>query len=112
MTPHPLYRAPGSDGTDRQAAYRELFRCELEAGVVDAIRHATNGNFALGDEHFGDQVAQALGRRVQPGTSGRPRKTPEPESVGLFCDGKTVACSLFPWCRIFLHRSAQKIISH
>ncbi|MBP9228013.1 MAG: hypothetical protein KBF41_07890, partial [Azonexus sp.] len=65
MTPHPLYRAPGADGTDRQAAYRELFRCELEAGVVDAIRQATNRNFALGDERFGDQIAQAWGRRVR-----------------------------------------------
>ena len=33
-------------------AYRELFRYELDPGVVDAIRKATNGNFALGDPRF------------------------------------------------------------
>jgi putative transposase len=32
---------------ERQQAYRELFRDELEAGVVDEIRRATNGNFVL-----------------------------------------------------------------
>jgi len=84
VTPHPLYLALGADATCRQAAYRELFRHELEPGVVDAIRQATNGNFALGDDRFGEQIAQALGRRVQPGKPGRPRKMPEAESEKLF----------------------------
>lgn len=84
VTPHPLYLALGADALGRQIAYRELFRNELEQGVVDAIRQATNGNFALGDVRFGEQIAQALGRRVLPGKSGRPRKSPAPESGALF----------------------------
>lgn len=83
LTPHPLYLALGTDASARQLAYRELFRFELEPGLVDAIRQATNGNFALGDSRFGEQIAQALGRRVQPGKSGRPRKVREAESEAL-----------------------------
>jgi putative transposase len=52
VRPHPLYAALGADATSRQAAYRELFRYELEPGLVDEIRRATNGNFALGDARF------------------------------------------------------------
>lgn len=84
LTTHPLYLALDANAEGRQAAYRELFRHELEPGAVDAIRQATNGNFALGDERFGEQIAQALGRRVQPGKSGRPRKALEPESGDVF----------------------------
>ncbi|MFZ4535468.1 hypothetical protein [Propionivibrio sp.] len=51
---------------------------------MNEIRRATNGNFALGDTRFGEQIAKVLGRRVQPGKAGRPRKTPEPESGDLF----------------------------
>ena len=74
LTPHPLYLALGADGTEREVAYRELFRHELEPGLVDAIRKATNGNFALGDERFGAHIAHTLGRRAQPGKAGRPSK--------------------------------------
>jgi putative transposase len=84
LTPHPLYDALGTDAASRQAAYRELFRHELEAGLVDEIRRATNGNFALGNEGFAAQVTAALGRRAVPGKSGRPRRMQEPESGDLF----------------------------
>ena len=52
--------------------------------MVDEIRRATNGNFALGNERFAEQVAAALGRRVVPGRSGRPRKAVEVESGEMF----------------------------
>ncbi|MDT0499327.1 hypothetical protein RM530_18470, partial [Algiphilus sp. W345] len=84
VTPHPLYTALGTDESARLTAYRELFRYELEPGVVDEIRRATNGNFALGNERFAAQVSSALGRRAAPGKSGRPRQRPEPDSGGLF----------------------------
>ena len=74
VTPHPLYEALGANAAARQAVYRELFRHELEPGLVDEIRRATNGNFALGDERFAAQVATALGVRAVPGKAGRPRK--------------------------------------
>ena len=74
VVPHPLYEALGAEPEGRRQAYRELFRYELEPGLVDAIRKATNGNFALDDARFSEQIAQALGRRALPGRSGRPRK--------------------------------------
>jgi putative transposase len=64
ITPHPLYVSLGADAGARQAAYRELFRHELDPGVVDEIRHATNGNFALGNARFAEQIAGMVGRRV------------------------------------------------
>lgn len=72
ISPHPLYHALGGAGEERQIAYRELFRYELDPGVVDAIRQATNGNFALGNSRFAEDISRALGRRVVPGVSGRP----------------------------------------
>ena len=80
LKPHPLYEALGIDAAARQAAYRELFRYELEPGLVDEIRRATNGNYALGNEHFAAQVSSTLGRRSTPGKSGRPRKILESEA--------------------------------
>lgn len=83
---HALYEGLGLDATSRQAAYRELFRYELEPGLVDQIRRATNRNFALGGERFAADAAATLGRRVLPGKSGRPRKMATPESGKLFAD--------------------------
>ena len=93
VQPHALYLALGQTAADRQAAYRELFRYALEPGLVDEIRKATNGNFALGDARFGEQIASALGRRALPGKSGRPRKQLKPPQTSCF--EKNVACPLF-----------------
>ncbi|MDP3480899.1 MAG: transposase [Desulfoprunum sp.] len=76
---HPVYMGLGRTDTDRQTAYRELFRHELEPGVIDDIRKATNGNYALGSERFKKEISEVAGRRATPGKSGRPRKKPEPE---------------------------------
>lgn len=84
VTPHPVYRALGADAASRQAAYRELFRYELDPGLVEEIRRATTGNFALGDARFAEQITTALGRRAMPGKSGRPRKVAQPETGDLF----------------------------
>jgi len=84
LTPHEAYLALGVTEPMRQAAYRELFHSELEPALVEQIRTASNGNFALGNARFAAQTAAALGRRVTPGKPGRPRKPPEPESGDLF----------------------------
>lgn len=73
ITPHVLYNALGLDVASRQAAYRELFRAQLDIGLVDEIRKATNSNYALGNTFFTTQIAEALGRRVTAGKAGRPR---------------------------------------
>jgi putative transposase len=74
ITSHLLYNALGENAEKRQAAYRELFRYSLDAGLVDEIRKATNSNYALGNETFCNQIAVALGRRVTAGKSGRPKR--------------------------------------
>jgi putative transposase len=86
LTQQPLYEALGSDKKTRQSAYRELFRHQLDPGMVDQIRAATNGNYALGSSQFQAQVTAALGRRVTPGKSGRPRKRKAPETQDLFSE--------------------------
>ncbi len=70
---HALYQALGLDARSRQAAYRELFRYQLDIGVVDEIRKATNGNYALGNALFVQQIEDALGRRVTAVKAGRPK---------------------------------------
>ncbi len=87
LTHHPLYTALGSDDEARQAAYRDLFRYKLGPGTVEEIRAATNGNHAPGSSQLQAQVAAALGRRVTPEKSGRPRKSKEPQSPDLFGGG-------------------------
>lgn len=77
VKPHTLYDHLGPDPASRQAAYRELFRYQLDPGLVDEIRQATNGNVVLGNARFGEEVAGLLGRRVTRGKAGRPRKTQE-----------------------------------
>ena len=75
---HEVYAGLGFDAASRQAAYRELFHYELEPGLVDEIRRATNGNHALGSALLCEQIAASLGQ------SGRPRKPTEPVSGKLF----------------------------
>jgi putative transposase len=71
---HACYQALAPDAGNRQAAYRALFRHQLDDGLVDEIRSATNGNYVLGTSRFQDEVANALGRRVTRGRAGRPKK--------------------------------------
>jgi putative transposase len=71
---HPLYRALGRTAAERQAAYRALFRGGLDEAFVEALRHATNGGWALGGERFKRGISAALGRRVAPLPLGRPAK--------------------------------------
>lgn len=79
VSQHPLYLSLGQTDEERQVAYRELFRYELEPGVLDEIREATNGNFALGTSRFKEEISTMLGRRITPGKAGRPRKKFIPE---------------------------------
>jgi len=84
LSPHESYRALGADEQGRQTAYRELFRYQIDPGLVDEIREATNGNYVLGSSRFQEQVAKALGRRVVRGRSGRPKKEIDTATDDLF----------------------------
>jgi putative transposase len=83
------YRALGADEQGRQAAYREIFRYQLDPGLVDEIRKVTNGNFALGSYRFQEQVAKALGCRGVRGQSGRPKKEVDHAKGDLFGSGRS-----------------------
>jgi putative transposase len=51
----------------RRAAYRALFKARLDPNLLASIRHATNGNFVLGNKRFETEIARMLRRRVTPG---------------------------------------------
>lgn len=75
LSPHQLYSDMGRDEGERQRVYRALFDEVLAPERVNQLRKATNGNFAHGDQAFTQRAAAALGRRVEPHTAGRPRKS-------------------------------------
>lgn len=77
IKPHALYQALGEAGRARAETYRELFRHQLDPGLVDQIRSATNGNYALGSSRFTAEVERVLGRRVTRGKPGRPKQAAE-----------------------------------
>jgi putative transposase len=73
VMPHDEYARLGSTEEERRDRYKELIAEVLDSRLIDAIRAATNGNFALGDAPFRQQVSIALGRRASRGSPGRPR---------------------------------------
>ena len=74
ITPHTRYMSLADTWSDRYKAYRALFRSHMEANLVDEIRHATNGNYALGNSRFKKEITLMLKRRVSPLKAGRPAK--------------------------------------
>lgn len=74
LNPHLMYEKLGPTAEERQYVYRELFRHQLEPGLIDEIRKATNGNFVLGNTRFQEDISNMLGRCVVPGNAGRPKK--------------------------------------
>lgn len=74
--PPPLYQALNQEEGLRGEVYRESFRYQLDLGLVDQIRAATSGNYALGSPRFAAEVEIALGRRAVRGKPGRPKRRP------------------------------------
>ena len=72
LTPHGLYQQLGAGEESRREAYRELFRYQLDPGLVDEIRMATNGGYVLGSERFQKEIEAMVGRRTWRGSPGRP----------------------------------------
>lgn len=73
LTPYNLYQRLGKTDTERQAAYRQLFRTQLSKADVEAIREATNKAWALGNSRFRAKIETLSGRRASPLPKGRPR---------------------------------------
>ncbi len=74
VSPHPVYTALGCSDTPRLAAYRALFRPELDADPIDDIRMALNQGQPLGDSRFLASIERATGQRREVKPRGRPRK--------------------------------------
>jgi putative transposase len=86
LSPHEEFLRLGATGSERQSAYAALFGSALDIRRVDEIRSATNGNFALGNVAFKRALAAKLGRRVEPGSPGRPSSGSEKRGLSLFLD--------------------------
>lgn len=74
LTNHPRYLALGRSAAQRCAAYRDLFRAQLDPSAISTIREAANRCSVVGTERFKDRIEQALSRRVRNGKAGRPKK--------------------------------------
>ena len=84
LTPHPLYLALGSDNEARQAAYRSLFRTELNDEAVSDIRLALNQSQPLGNSQFYAKIEKITGQCRAPRPRGRPpEKKCESEQEGV-----------------------------
>lgn len=72
LRPHSLYLALGQGQAARQAAYRALFRSELDEEAIANIRLALQQGQPFGNERFQEKISVAAGmRRVRP-QRGRP----------------------------------------
>jgi putative transposase len=74
LTPHEEYVALGRCHDERLGVYRSLFSLAMDMHDLMEIRSALKGGFAFGNERFKKQMTAMLGRRVQPGQSGRPKR--------------------------------------
>ncbi len=74
VVPHEQYQRLDRDEKARRAMYRDLFSAHLDPEMIQQIRNATNGNFALGKAKFVKEIERALGRRARPGKAGRPAR--------------------------------------
>jgi putative transposase len=77
LTPHVEYQALGAIAEQQQEAYRALFRAQLDPETLAEVRTALNGQLITGTGRFTAEIETMLGRRVQPGMRGRPRKQAE-----------------------------------
>ena len=90
ITAHPLYESLGLTVKARQAAYRALFRSELDAAAIDDIRLALNQNQPLGNSHFYAQIERKLGERREARARGRPMLVDEAAVPMLTGQGKLI----------------------
>jgi putative transposase len=74
ITPHPIYDVLGPGPAACESAYRHLFTSELPTRLLNKVRRAAHGNYALGNKAFTDQLAEILGRAVVPRQGGRPSR--------------------------------------
>jgi putative transposase len=77
ITSHTVYQQLGSSDKTRQAAYRALFRSELDKEAIDDLRLALNQNQPLGNSRFYAKIEKMTGVRREAKPRGRPRTKAE-----------------------------------
>lgn len=82
LTEHPVYLALGEDVFSRKAVYRGFFDDAHDEDVTPAIREALCKSQVLGDLQFRTQIAQLVGRNIEPLAHGGDRKS---KSRGQSC---------------------------
>ena len=88
LTPHRLYLALGRTDKQRQAAYRSLFRAQLDRAAIDDIRLALNQSQPLGNERFYAKIERVTGVRREARPIGRPRRDDVAGSIVLEGQGE------------------------
>ena len=75
LTPQLEYKRLGKTVSDRQAAYRQLFKHHLPESSIDEIREATNKAWVLGSDRFKQRIQKQMERRVAPNERGGDRRS-------------------------------------
>ena len=86
LTPHALYLAQGRSSEERTAAYRSLFRPQLDADATADIRQALQLGMPVGNERFAEAICARAGVRRNSGKRGRPVRDAVDGPVP--CDGQ------------------------
>ena len=69
---HPVFDDLAKANTGDHATYRELFKNDLDANVLNDIREALNQELIYGHEDFKKKIEVLTKRQVSPGRAGRP----------------------------------------
>jgi putative transposase len=77
LATHEEYERLGNTAEQRQQAYRELFRSELDPSELTEIRDTVNRGWPLGGERFKDEIEKALKCAARPPKRGRPSRSAE-----------------------------------
>jgi putative transposase len=75
LKPHQLYLRLSEVLAGRQAAYRELFKVQIEDRTLDELRDATNKAWVLGSGNFKQAIEKQLNRRMEPKRRGGDHKS-------------------------------------
>jgi putative transposase len=71
---HEIFGSLGQTSGERQQAYRELFRAQMDDEVLNAIREASQAGTLLSGERFRKEIEATQKRRLTRAPRGRPRK--------------------------------------
>lgn len=81
LSDHTAYWSLGNTPFARQARYQEHLHAGLTESQRQRIERALHGQWALGSEDFLARLKAHSSRRVAPAPRGRPRKSPDENSV-------------------------------